>query len=490
MSFSTILLFALALAGGTLAFRLISLSRRCAFKGDPSMCLPPGPPSLPLIGNALDISAKNPGQSFADLAKKYGDIVCLHIFGETVLVINSLSIAKDLLEKRSRIYSGRPQYATYKSYGADLITPFLDYGDPWRLHRRLFNQTMRQDMIESFRPAQKRSVQQLLSNLSSSPKAWDEHAYTFASGAILSTTYDYNVQPRADPLVQVFTSTLDSFTFLFSPVTPIILSVMPFLKLMPPSLPGGILNAKAFRTAMQEMINMPFNILRARKDAGKSASCIATTPVPRTTMTPAEVDFHFKGFCTSVFGGGAGTTSETLRIFVLLMVQNLHVQVRATREIDAVVGRDRLPDFEDREAMPYVEAVAREVMRWQPVAPLGVPHSSTEDDTYGGYFIPKGSVIIPNIREMSHDPTKYPRPDDFLPERFLAADGTLKDSDETDLSFIFGFGRRVCPGRHFANASLWIAIANLLAVFEFRQPKNDKAEEVPVVPEWTYGLTS
>lgn len=91
---------------------------------------------------------------------------------------------------------------------------------------------------------------------------------------------------------------------------------------------------------------------------------------------------------------------------------------------------------------------------------------------------------------MSHDPTKYPRPDDFLPERFLAANSTLKDSDETDLSFIFGFGRRVCPGRHFANASLWIAIANLLAVFEFRQPKNDKGEEVPIVPEWTYGLTS
>jgi cytochrome P450 len=58
-------------------------------------------------------------------------------------------------------------------------------------------------------------------------------------------------------------------------------------------------------------------------------------------------------------------------MFTLAMVQNPHVWKRAQAEIDAVLGMDRLPDFEDRPSLPYVEAILRETMRWQPVVPLG-----------------------------------------------------------------------------------------------------------------------
>lgn len=73
------------------------------------------------------------------------------------------------------------------------------------------------------------------------------------------------------------------------------------------------------------------------------------------------------------------------------------VQQQAQAELDTVVGPDRLPEFRDRKSLVYVDALVHECLRWQPVTPLGIAHTCTEDDIYRGYRIPKGSIIMPNI---------------------------------------------------------------------------------------------
>ena len=73
------------------------------------------------------------------------------------------------------------------------------------------------------------------------------------------------------------------------------------------------------------------------------------------------------------------------------------IQRKAQEEIDRVIGQDRLPTFKDRNNLPYIEATVKEVLRWHPVAPMGLPHTSTEDDICEGYLIPKGAMLLPNI---------------------------------------------------------------------------------------------
>lgn len=87
---------------------------------------------------------------------------------------------------------------------------------------------------------------------------------------------------------------------------------------------------------------------------------------------------------------------------------------------------------------------------------------------------------------MAHNESKYPRPFEFLPERFLNDDGTLKPDDTQNITF--GFGRRMCVGRYFADASVWTAIASVLAVFTLSRPIDEEGREVPVVPKFTSGL--
>ena len=73
------------------------------------------------------------------------------------------------------------------------------------------------------------------------------------------------------------------------------------------------------------------------------------------------------------------------------------VQRKAHEELDRIIGRERLPDLEDEDNLPYIRAICAEIQRWQPVGPIGIPHRLTEDDEYRGMLIPKGSIVIPNV---------------------------------------------------------------------------------------------
>ncbi|KAG2370134.1 cytochrome P450, partial [Suillus spraguei] len=109
------------------------------------------------------------------------------------------------------------------------------------------------------------------------------------------------------------------------------------------------------------------------------------------------------------------------------------VQKKAQAEIDAVIGPDRLPSFAD-------QALAKEALRWHAVIPTGFPHCASEDDIHDGYYIPKGSVVLPNIWFMLNDPERYANPSEFNPERFLGNDGKKPETEPRTICF--GFGRR------------------------------------------------
>jgi len=142
----------------------------------------------------------------------------------------------------------------------------------------------------------------------------------------------------------------------------------------------------------------------------------------------------------------------------------------AQQELDRVVGADRLPDFKDRPSLPFIEAIVREVLRWNPPVRAGVSHATTVDDVvkYQGkeYFIPKGSTIYVPPYMMEHDPIRYDSPDFFRPQRFLDDEGHLKGDYQTSTS---GFGRRLCVGIPFAGRTLWIVVASILWTFNIHK---------------------
>ncbi|KAG9077390.1 hypothetical protein FRC06_008948 [Ceratobasidium sp. 370] len=152
------------------------------------------------------------------------------------------------------------------------------------------------------------------------------------------------------------------------------------------------------------------------------------------------------------------------------MIHHPEVQAKAQAEIDRVIGTKRLPTFEDQPQLPYVDQIMKEVMRWQPVTPLAVPHTSTQEDVYREYRIPKGAIVIGNVWAMSRNEQVYPDPETFNPDRF-------SDPDVPSVP-AFGFGRRLCPGMHYAEASIFIAMASILAAYNIIPAKDDNGKDV------------
>ncbi|KAL0062012.1 hypothetical protein AAF712_011090 [Marasmius tenuissimus] len=197
-----------------------------------------------------------------------------------------------------------------------------------------------------------------------------------------------------------------------------------------------------------------------------------------------------KSASATIFAAGEETTLAALSTFFLAMTQNPDIQRRAHEEIISVVGEDRLPDVAaDRERLRYIDCVLQEALRWHSGVPLGIPHLSLQDDVYKGMFIPKGTIMFANIRGMARDERVYSDPADFNPSRFLPAP---EGRGEPFSPSIWGFGRRICPGRHFADIAIWNVVACTLATLEILPPKdemgNDMMPELVVVEGLTSGI--
>ena len=174
-----------------------------------------------------------------------------------------------------------------------------------------------------------------------------------------------------------------------------------------------------------------------------------------------------------------------MQLFFLAMLVYPETQRLAHAEIDQIIGNDRLPNLADRPNLPYVSALVSEVLRWHVVAPMGLPHVATADDTISNYSIPKGSVLLPNIWWFTHDPATYKEPMSFRPERFL---GNKPERDPRD--FVFGFGRRTCPGKLLADSSVWLTVAKSLAALSIKKVTGPDGSPVEPEVRFTAGVVS
>jgi cytochrome P450 len=170
--------------------------------------------------------------------------------------------------------------------------------------------------------------------------------------------------------------------------------------------------------------------------------------------------------------------------WTLAMLTYPETQARAHAELDAVVGRSRLPTFADFPHLPYIRAMVKESLRWRPIAPSGVPHQTTEDDWYEGMFIPKGTICITNIWHMNRDPEIFGKyTERFDPARYIDASGDIApgmSEIKEQGHFTYGFGRRNCVGRHMADNSLFINFAVLLWATKIEPKKDASGRPVPL----------
>lgn len=450
--------------------------------------LPPGPRPDPFLGNIRQLSFDYQELRFTEWGALFGDVVYFHVFGRPMVVLNTLRAAQDLMEKRSLNYSCRPRFVLIvEMMGWDASLPQLPYGPRFRKQRRLIQDHFIKG-VHSFRPTQLTEARILLRGLLETPDAFLQHIRRFAAGTIMKITYGHTVRSTDELYVRLAEEAGTDTVTVGSPGS-VLVDFFPALKHIPSWMPGAGFKRHALRTRIKvrTMHDAPYEMVQKTVAAGTAVPSFTSRLISDNLaagLGPTHDEEDIKGVAGTLYGAAADTTSATLAAFILAMILHPDVFAKAQAEIDGVVGSERLPDFHDRNSLPYVECVVKEVYRWHCPVPLAVPHRSMNDDQYRGYDIPANTVIIPNVWAMTRDEQVYPDAHKFNPDRFLNRNGPETDPKD----FVFGFGRRVCPGKAFADANVWIAAACIIAAFQAPVSRNERGEKVVPPAQFTSGF--
>ncbi|KIY70825.1 cytochrome P450 [Cylindrobasidium torrendii FP15055 ss-10] len=436
---------------------------------------PPGPRGLPLLGNVFDIPSGRTWEGFARMGERYGPLISLSLGPVTMVIANTYNVAHDILDKKSQIYSDRPYLALAELVGWDLTTALLPYGPKLKRTRQMFHAELgTKPVVKGFHAQLNAQARTFLILLRDEPQKLLEHCHYHAGAFILRVVHGYKAEIQHDKFITQAEIAMGEFNEGLEPGRYLV-NILPFLRHLPEWVPGTAFfrNARRYRENLNNLMLPPVQLVQEQLKRNEAEESFMSKWLKRCSADD-DVELIMYG-AGSLLAAGAETTAITLHCFFLMMIQNPDIQERLQEELESACGRSRLPTFEDREQLPYLGAVIKEVHRIHPPAPLGVPHSTTQDDVHNGYFIPKGSLVFPNVWNMSRDSSMYPNPFKFNPERFMGPD---PQRDPTD--YIFGFGRRLCPGQLIVDASIFITTAMCLHAYTFR-PSLDEHRN-PIFP--------
>ncbi|TFK49674.1 cytochrome P450 [Heliocybe sulcata] len=449
--------------------------------------LPPGPRRLPIIGNVMSIPTRHPWRVYAAWSQRWGDLISLQLLNQTMVIVNSPKIALDMLEKKSAIYSDRPTLTMAdEMVGWKHGLSSTSLSDRFRSYRRLIHDVIgTREGMEQHLPVEEQETRKFLQLISANPDKLLDHIRRTAGAIVLRITYGYEVK-HDDQIVRIVDEAMSQFSELVTPGAYLV-DTLPILRYIPDWFPGAGFKrtAHAYAITLRNMVDVPFRFTRDQISQGGARPSFVGYQL--STEEDADEDI-VKWAAATLYAGGADTTVSAIHSFFLAMTLYPNVQRKAQAEIDAVVGQGRLPSFSDRDQLPYVEALVSEVLRWNPVAPLGVPHRLQEDDVHEGYLIPRDSLVIPNIWKFLHDPEMYADPEQFNPDRFLPQNGEGAEPDPR--SYCFGFGRRICPGMRVADASLFISCAMALAVFDISRAHDKFGNIIEPVIDYSSNIIS
>ncbi|KAF8125912.1 cytochrome P450 [Mycena galopus ATCC 62051] len=400
--------------------------------------LPPGPSRWPIIGSVLEMPQSYQWLKFSDWVKIYGDLVYLNAFRQSVIVINSAKVARDLLDQRSSIYSDRPVLA--------------------------------QPMANLYHHIQVNEARKLVYGVANESATLASQTQLTIGRLIARATYGYHISDPQDRFLTLALIGTENFGQATVPGK----WAIDFL----PICSGFLQVAKGWR----ELVYKTWDQYLWSKENLESGTVLLpnliATALDKLSGPPSkEQEEKISWAAAALTGGGLDTSVSSVLAFFLAMTLNPSVQAKARKEIETVIGSDRLPEIQDKDSLPYVRSIMTEILRWLPPIPLAVPHALRQDDVYNDLYLPKGSIVMPNIWHILHDPEIYANPMEFNPDRYQ---GLNSEMDKVR-DIAFGFGRRVCPGKDFADATLFAIVSTVLATCEIL-PVLDAGGK-PILPE-------
>ncbi|PMD33513.1 cytochrome P450 [Hyaloscypha variabilis F] len=449
---------------------------------------PPGPPTLPLIGNLHQMPMSDIHLKLQEWAKKYGSIYSLKLGGQTLVVLSSAGAVKDLLEKRSGIYSARPD-VFIREFGDDLNILMRTNDETWRRQRKMYHVRLNGRVADNYIPYQDLETKQLLADLLHQPDDFTYHVKRLTSSLASTIVYGWRTTSVDLPQVKKLFEWIDGYAVAAGRMQ--VMDWYPFLRpifrRLPKSLSGiqdqiVYLKDLEHNLWMDLLKNAQENIKDGKLNPSFCRDMLLSKDSEKDGLTDVEIAFN----AGHAWAGATDTTYNTTMGFIKAMILFPGVQKAAQKELDNVIGTERLPEWSDLDALPYIRSCVKEALRWMPTTITGgMPHCLTKDDKYMGYKIPAGAAILNNVWTLNNDDGRVRNSREYDPSRHFGDNTSSQESAvQADFNkrdhFTFGAGRRICPGLHVADRSLFLTFSRLLWAFDM-EPEGELVGKVDPV---------
>ncbi|NP_001090686.1 uncharacterized protein LOC100036663 [Xenopus tropicalis] len=449
-------------------------------KRDSYKNFPPGPKPLPIIGNIHNINLKRPYLTYLELWKKYGPIFSVQIGSQKMVVLCGYETVKDALVNYAEEFSERPVIPIFldavKEYGV-----IFSHGENWKVMRRFTLSTLR-DFGMGRRTIEDRINEEcdfLVEQFKSfKGEPFDNTMIMNAAVAniivsiVLGHRFDYQ-----DPIFLRLMSLINENIRLMGSPTVMLYNVFPSVMRW---LPGNHQTVGKNAAENRRFIRETFTKHRDKLDVNDQRNLIDAYLVRQQEKNGNAVYFHDDNLTvlvSNLFAAGMETTSTSVRWGLLLMMKYPEIQKNVQNEIEKVIGQSR-PQTEHRKSMPYTDAVIHEIQRFGNIIPMNLPHATAQDVTFRGYFLPKGTYVIPLLTSVLYDQTRFEKPKEFYPQHFLDSEGNFVKNE----AFLpFSAGKRSCAGENLAKMELFLFFTSLLQNFTFQAPPGEELDLTPAI---------
>ncbi|KAG6734191.1 hypothetical protein I3842_01G261500 [Carya illinoinensis] len=455
---------------------------------------PPGPKAFPIVGNiSLELRNK-PHQTLAKLSKQHGPLMTLKLGSTTTIVISSPDTAKEALQKHDQAFSSRtiPDAARAFDHHKFSMAWLPASSTGWRSLRKVAAMEMfvpqRLDATEAIRH---KKVQELIAHIGASCNSGEaidigRVAFTTVFNVISNTLFSADLAQYSSNTSQEFQALI--MGTMEEDGRPNIADYFPALRLFDPQ--GTRRRMTAYTAKLFEILDGIINErlqLRATSKASNAGSDVLDSLLSLVEDDNSKLSYNdMKHLLLDLYSAGSDTKSSAVEWAMAELLHNPPKMAKVREELEEVIGKDGLVQESDISKLPYLLATVKETFRLHPPAPLLLPHKAEADVEICGFTVPKNAQILVNVWGMGRDPSIWPNPDQFSPERFLDNDIDYKG---TNFELIpFGAGRRICPGLPLANRMVPLMLASLLHHFNWKLENEMKPEDMDM-RETTFGIT-
>uniref|UniRef100_A0A673FU46 Vitamin D 25-hydroxylase n=1 Tax=Sinocyclocheilus rhinocerous TaxID=307959 RepID=A0A673FU46_9TELE len=420
---------------------------------------PPGPTPLPMIGNILSLKCLAGEWINDEYCYFIIQIFSLDLGGISTVILNGYDAIKECLYHQSEVFADRPSLPLFQKMTKMGGLLNCKYGQSWIEHNKLrmfekiseeclfFLDAIDQHQGKPFNP--KHLVTNAVSNITNLIIFGQRFTYDDSDFQHMIEIFSENVELAAS-----------GWAFLYN--------AFPWMEYEPFGK-----HQKLFRNA-NEVYDFLLQIIKRfsqdRVPQSPQHYIDAYLDKMEQSATDKATSFSQDNLIFSVgelIIADTETTTNCLRWAMLYMALYPRIQEKVQMEIDCILN-GRPPALEDKQRMPYVEAVLHEVLRFCNVVPLGIFRTTSQDAVVRGYTIPKGTMVITNLYSVHFDEKYWSNPSIFCPERFLGYNGKFVWHE----AFLaFSIGKRHCLGEQLARLEMFLFFTTLLQRFHLQFPE-------------------